>query len=123
MSKILLVEDDQLLGKLYSDLLSAESDLSVSRSIDGEDGYNKIVNDNWDLILLDTLLPKMNAVDILNKIKQSNPQKLNQKIIIITNLDDSKMLTDLKKFGYEILIKNQLNPDQFVDKIKTFFNH
>ncbi|MBI5127782.1 response regulator [Candidatus Roizmanbacteria bacterium] len=120
MKRILLIEDDQLMGKLYFDFLNQDKEYQVTFVEDGEVAYTKIIEEDWDLILLDTLLPKMNAIDILAKIKKNRPEKLKQKIVIITNLDDSRMLADLKGYNFEILFKSQFNPEQFVAKIKSF---
>jgi len=120
MKKILLIEDDELMGKLYYDLLSQEKDFQVSLITDGKIAYNKIIENNWDLILLDTLLPKMNALDILNNLKKTNPEKLKQKIVIITNLDDGQEIESIKSYNFEVINKSQLNPDQFLVKIKSY---
>lgn len=119
MNRILLIEDDELFGKIYTDLLSQEAGYTVEWVMDGESGYKKIVEGGWSLILLDSLLPKMNAVDILNKIKLTDPSKFNQKILIITNLESGKMMEDIKRFGFEVIIKSDLDPGHFVSKIKN----
>lgn len=119
MKKILLIEDDELFGKIYTDLLNQESEYSVEWIMDGDTGYKKIIEGGWNLILLDSLLPKMNAVDILNKIKITDPGKFNQKILIITNLESGKMMEDIKSFGFEVIIKSDLDPVHFVSKIKN----
>lgn len=119
MNRILLIEDDDLFGKIYTDLLNQESGYSVEWIMDGDTGYKKIIEGGWNLILLDSLLPKMNAVDILNKIKITDPGKFNQKILIITNLESGKMMEDIKSFGFEVIIKSDLDPVHFVSKIKN----
>lgn len=123
MKKILLVEDDEFLRTLYIDLLKNLKATEVTSVIDGREAFNKIKNDFFDLILLDTLLPNMNAIDILNNLKTAHPDKLNQKIVIITNLDDEKMLEQIKAFHYNIIIKSQLNPEEFINKIKLILNY
>ncbi len=109
-----------MLGQLYFDLLKAEKNFSVSLIIDGESAYNKIVSENWDLILLDTLLPKINALELLNKLKSKNPNKLKQKFVIITNLDDNQLIASLKEYKFDILIKSHLNPAQFKQKVNQY---
>lgn len=122
MKKILLIEDDELFGKIYSDLLSQEAGYSVEWVTDGETGYRKMVEGGWSLVLLDSLLPKLNAVDVLNKLKQAHPEKFTQNTLIITNLENGKMMEDLKSFGLEVLIKSEMTPDQFITRVKTFFS-
>ena len=119
MKKILLIEDDQFLRTLYLDLLK-KIEVQVDFAVDGEEAYKKITEGNWDLILLDVLLPKMNALEILNKLKAEQPDKLKQKIVISTNSVDDTMYTTLKNFGIEILNKSEMNPDQFIKKVTDY---
>lgn len=119
MKKILLVEDDEFLGKLYFDLL-IKSNFAVDILTDGLSAYGKICVADYDLIILDSILPKMSAIDILNKLKNENSSKLKRKFLIFTNIEDSEMLKNLKSFGYEIVIKSHINPDQFLQKVKQY---
>jgi DNA-binding response OmpR family regulator len=119
MKKILFVEDDEFLGTIYSDILKSIHDVSVLLINDGKNAYNEILKTDWDLIILDALLPELSAVDILNQLKQFKPEKLKQNIIILTNLEDGKMMDELKQFQYKIFLKKSLNPDEFLTEIKN----
>ena len=66
--KILIVEDDQSLNKQLSELLSAR-DFSVNQCFDGEVGLAKALNENFDLILLDVLLPKLDGFSMLKRLR------------------------------------------------------
>ena len=63
-TKILLIEDDQLLREMYNELLTDEG-LEVTACVDGEEGYNKAVEGGFDLVLLDIMLPKMDGLQDL----------------------------------------------------------
>lgn len=122
MKKILFVEDDEFLGTIYSDILKSIPDLSVLLVNDGKNAYNQILENDWNLIILDALLPEMNALDILKELKKSNPKKLEQKIIILTNLEEGEMMEELKLFKFKIYLKKSLNPDEFLAEIKSLLN-
>jgi len=115
--KILLVEDDQFLRTLYTDLLKAENFI-VEEAVDGEEAYNKIKTCGWDLILLDVVLPKMDGLQVINKLRTESPETVKQKIVLLTNLDKSSLEKEVGQMGYQYLIKSDLNPEQFVNKIK-----
>lgn len=115
--KILLVEDDQFLRTLYDDLLKTEG-LSVEQAVDGEEAYNKIIVGGWDLILLDIMLPKMDGIQVINKLKAENPNSLQQKIILLTNLDKDALVKEVGQTGFKYLIKSDFNPEEFVNKVK-----
>lgn len=71
MAKILIVEDDQSIRNLISMTLIVEN--HITEEVDnGEDAYEMIEKDTYDLILLDIMLPKMNGYELLQKIKHKN---------------------------------------------------
>ena len=117
--KILLVEDDPVLQKLYSDLLTSAA-LQFEAVSDGETGYQKMSQGGWKLILLDLILPKMNGFDIIKKIKENPPQDSIGKIVLLTNLEQGKEIDEIKSLGYQFLIKSDLDPNQFIEKVKLF---
>ncbi len=117
--RILLVEDDLLLQKLYLDLLNGEK-FNVDLATDGEEAYEKMKQGGFDLVLLDIMLPKMSGTDVMKKLQTEHPINPNKKIIFLTNLDKGKNIDDAKQMGNEYLVKSDLTPDQFINKVKSF---
>ena len=70
MAKILLVDDDVELTALLKDILSLEG-YSVVEANNGIEGLAAI-SDDLDLILLDIMMPKMNGMDMLRKLRETN---------------------------------------------------
>ena len=69
MYKILVVDDSALMRRIVCDIINADNDFRVvDVSADGEDAYNKIKNNPYDIILLDMVLPKLPGVDLLAKL-------------------------------------------------------
>src|SRR3989338_1667904 len=118
-SQILLVEDDPFLQKLYLDLLSGEK-YDVTISGDGEDAYNKMKEGGYDLVLVDYMLPTMNALDILKKLKNEPPKVPNKAIVLLTNMDNKKDLQETADMTKGYIIKSDLNPEQLLEKVKSF---
>lgn len=121
-AKVLIVEDEEFLRDVYVDTLSPQG-YSIEVAKDGEEALNKIKNEDWDLILLDILLPKMSAFDILEKLN-NDPEynKLkNKNILFLTNLDsESDMHRALALGGHGYLIKSNITPGELVQNIKSF---
>ncbi|MBI4225699.1 response regulator [Candidatus Roizmanbacteria bacterium] len=117
--RILLVEDDPLLLKLYTDLLTGEN-FFVESASDGLTAYQKMKQGGWDLVLLDILLPELGGIEIVKKLKDDQEAKPNKKIVFLTNLDQGKEIDEIKKLGFEYIIKSSLNPDELVNKIKAY---
>jgi len=70
MSHILLIDDDTELTSLLSEILQLEG-FSVSVAHDGEAGL-AAVTDDIDLILLDVMMPKLNGIDMLKKLRKND---------------------------------------------------
>jgi len=67
---ILLVEDDEKISKLVKGLLEEDS-YHVTQSFDGDDGYSKIIEKKYDLILLDIMLPKLNGYKLCRQVRSA----------------------------------------------------
>lgn len=68
MAHILLIDDDTELTALLTDILQLEG-FTVSQANDGEAGL-AAVDDSIDIILLDVMMPKLNGIDMLKKLRQ-----------------------------------------------------
>ena len=68
MSKILIIEDDQTLNDQLTDLLEDQG-FSVKQCHDGQKGLLAAVDEAFDLILLDVLLPVINGFSVLNQLR------------------------------------------------------
>jgi len=120
MAKILIVEDDQFLREFYQELLQAEGYL-VDVAADGETGEKKIRQDNFNLILLDIMLPKKDGLQILKDLKAKPPSSKMGSIVILTNLGQDAVIKECFELGAQgFLIKSALNPDQVLTEIKSY---
>ncbi|MBL1210780.1 response regulator transcription factor [Geminocystis sp. GBBB08] len=82
--KIILVEDDQRLGKLIQDYLIPESE-KVDLVNTGIDLKEKLDQENYDILILDVMLPKKNGIDICRELRSSG---VNIAILFITALNN-----------------------------------
>lgn len=114
--KILIVDDDLTLREMYEERLKYDGFIVIGAS-DGEEAISKTISELPDLILLDVMMPKMNGIDVMRKLREDEKTK-NIPIIILTALiqeiDKLKgMMTD--KDGY--LIKSEQMPKEVISKV------
>ncbi|WP_031483254.1 response regulator [Maridesulfovibrio frigidus] len=69
--KFLIVDDNQGVRKITSDILRAVGFQNVIQAENGKLGWNKIVKDSPDFVILDWDMPVMNGIELLNKIRSS----------------------------------------------------
>ncbi|WP_411768167.1 sigma-54-dependent transcriptional regulator [Winogradskyella sp. A3E31] len=75
MQKILIIEDEAAIRRVLVKILSEESDTySVEEAEDGLSGIEKIKKDDFDLILCDIKMPKMDGVEVLEAVKKIKPE-------------------------------------------------
>ena len=119
MAKILIVEDDQFLRELYCDVLKAEGYV-IDIATDGEEGFKKIKEGGYDLVLLDIILPKIDGLEIMRRIKTDPSALPNKCVIFLTNLDKEEEIRTALQLGNGYLIKSQITPGNLVQEVKTY---
>lgn len=120
--KILIVEDDQFLREFYQELLMAEG-YFVDVAPDGEIALYKLQNNEYNLALLDIMLPKKDGVQILRDLKLKPPKSANITIVVLTNLGQDLVIKECFNLGADgYLIKSALNPDQVLTEVKSYLD-
>jgi len=75
MSKILIIEDEAAIRRVLVKILSEENDAyQVEEAEDGVVGLEKIKNNDYDLVLCDIKMPKMDGVEVLEEVKKIKPE-------------------------------------------------
>jgi DNA-binding NtrC family response regulator len=75
MSKILIIEDEAAIRRVLTKILSEENDsYKVEEAEDGLQGIEKVKNEDYDLILCDIKMPKMDGVELLEAVKKIKPE-------------------------------------------------
>jgi len=75
MAKILIIEDEAAIRRVLTKILSEESkDYQVEEAADGLEGINKIREEDYDLVLCDIKMPKMDGVEVLEAARKLKPE-------------------------------------------------
>lgn len=120
--KILVVEDDQFLREFYQELLTAEG-YFVDMAAEGETAELKIQQNEYDLVLLDIMLPKKDGVQILRDLKIHPPKSPQVPIVVLTNLGQDTIIKECFSLGAAgYIIKSAMNPDQILTEIKSYLS-
>ena len=117
MTKILIVEDDPLMSRMYQKIFKFEG-FDVDFASDGEEGLEKIRATKPTLVLLDIMMPKMNGLEVLEKIKL-DPETKAIPIIMLTNLAGTQDAeAALAKGAVKYIIKSENEPKTVVGMVK-----
>jgi len=115
--KILMIEDDKFLRKIYRDKLTRAGFVFIEAT-NGIEGANKIISEKPDLVLLDLILPRKNGFDVLIDMKRNLNTK-NIPVIILSNLSQELDIKRGLSFGAEdYLVKTDISLSEVVDKVR-----
>ncbi|MGN0904036.1 MAG: response regulator [Alphaproteobacteria bacterium] len=117
--KVLIVEDNPLNMRLFSDLLKV-ADLDVIQVIDGMEALNRVIEHTPDLILMDIHLPGISGLDITRSIRQ-NEKVRHIPVIAVTaasaNQNDEEAILGV---GFNARILKPISVTDFLSKVKEF---
>jgi len=116
MTKILIVEDDPLMSRMYQKIFIFEK-FQVEMAGDGEEGLAKVATFNPTIILLDVMMPKMNGLEVLEKLKANLATKAIP-VIMLTNLAGQQDAeAAMVKGAVKYIIKSEHEPKEVVDLV------
>jgi len=118
MKRILIIEDDPIVGHIYQTRLEKEG-YEVDVAHDGQSGFYRIHEFKPDAVLLDLMLPKMNGVEILKKIRAQS-QFGHTPVIVFTNAYVPNMIHESFGAGAtQVFNKATLTPRQIIDALQN----
>jgi len=119
--KILIVEDEHFISELYVRALG-RGGYDVTVEVDGKRGMELAQTNNFDIVLLDLMIPTMTGIDVLRQLRAPGAKPLKAKIIITTNLEQREDIrADIESHADAYLVKAEITPRElvaFVDTIK-----
>jgi DNA-binding response OmpR family regulator len=117
MTKVLIIEDDPLIYRLYKKLFALEG-FEVELADNGLSGLEILPVFKPDIILLDIMMPTMNGLDMLTKIK-ADPATKDIPVIVLTNVSDMSVAHMATSNGAVLcLIKSQTEPSEVVAAVR-----
>jgi len=118
---ILIVEDEASLLTALGDSLKGQG-FKVIETKNGEEGLAKAFSSHPDLILLDIIMPRMDGMTLLRKLREDSWGKT-ALVIFLTNLSDMEKISEaLANKATTYLIKSDWDMDEILEKIKTKIN-
>lgn len=115
--RVLLIEDEIVLLNLLSEKFK-DSGFEVNSAQSAEAGIKSALQNHPDLILLDIILPKMDGLTMLKKLRQDKWGK-GVPVIILSNLSDQKKVSEAMKIGvYDFLVKSNVKLSEVVEEAR-----
>ncbi len=114
MSRILIIEDEDSIADLEKDYLEL-SDFEVTIENDGMKGLDTVINEDWDLLILDLMLPGIDGFEICKRIRESRNMPI---IIVSAKKDDIDKIRGLG-LGADDYMTKPFSPSELVARVKA----
>lgn len=114
--KVLCIEDERFISELYVRALT-RAGYEVKVEVDGQKGLTLAQTDQFDIILLDLMIPSITGIEVLRRLRDPNQTPhLHGKIIITTNLEQREDIrADIEKQADGYIVKAEITPRELVE--------
>ena len=114
MDKILIIDDDEELCELVSEYLGVEG-FEVESVNDGETGLKRALSGDYDMVILDVMLPKMNGFDVLRNLREESQLPV---IMLTARGDDMERIVGLE-IGADDYLPKPFNPRELAARLRA----
>ncbi len=115
---ILLVDDDLTLREMYAERLKAEG-FAVDTAKDGEEALQKVTQTQPNIVLLDVMMPKINGLDVLKKMREQEGTKNIPVIVLTALIQDREKMESITRGADDYIVKSETMPGDVIQKVKN----
>ncbi|MGG3799300.1 response regulator transcription factor [Metabacillus fastidiosus] len=120
MTKILLAEDEEVLRMLVVDTLEDEG-YTIDEASDGEEAYELIKENEYDLILLDYMMPVYTGLELIEMIRKL-PEHEETKVMMLSAKSQASDQERVLSAGANYFMSKPFSPMQLIERIETILN-
>ncbi|MGM0841595.1 MAG: response regulator transcription factor [Bacillota bacterium] len=120
MARILIAEDEEVLRMLMVDTLEDEGH-ELDEAADGREAVDHIMENDYDLILLDYMMPLLTGLEVIERVRNS-PEKSTVKIMMVSAKSQQSDKDLVLKSGADYFIAKPYSPAELVQRIEDILN-
>lgn len=115
--KVAIIEDDIAIVQMYRTKFESEG-YNVETAGDGIIGLELIESFSPDIILLDLMMPNMDGLDMLQRLRGTTEGK-KARVVVLTNMGDTETATKVYKMAADdYIVKAEMTPKQVAERVK-----
>ncbi len=118
---ILLVDDDMTLREMYTERLKTEG-FQVVTAKDGEEALQIATESHPNVILLDIMMPKINGLDVLKKLKEQSETKDIPVIVLTALIQDRERMESVTRGADDYIVKSETMPGEVIQKVRALID-
>lgn len=120
--RVLLIEDNSIQRERVKKYFSNHAVISISlEAKNGIEGLDKIINrqNDYDIIVMDMILPEQDGFYILNNLKEHN---INKRIIVVSSYNNDQIIREVSEYGVDYYILKPYNESVLENRILSVFD-
>lgn len=116
---IAIAEDNPQTLSLLNDMLEKEEGFRVvAKANNGEDAYHMIMDTKPDVVLMDIILPRLDGISVMERVKKNKDLKKNPSFIMVTAAGSDNVTEEAFGMGASYYIMKPFDKDVVIDKIR-----
>jgi DNA-binding response OmpR family regulator len=117
---ILIVDDSRAVRQLLKMVLQRHVDCNIMEAEDGQEAYEKLKDDNYDLLITDINMPRMNGLSLVGRVR--NELNLRTPIVIVTTMGHEEDRDAGINLGADTYITKPINATHLVETVTRLLN-
>ncbi len=116
---VAIADDNENMIRLLSDIVRTDEELQViGTAKDGEEAYEMIRTKEPDVVLLDIVMPKLDGLGVMDKVRNDKNMKKHPNFIMVSAIGQEKITEDAFRRGADYYIMKPFDKDIIVNRIK-----
>lgn len=120
MPKILVADDEEVLRMLIVDTLEDEG-YELEEAVDGEEAYQLFLENDYDLLLVDYMMPGMTGVELLKKVRE-HEEKGQVKTLMLTAKSQQRDIEEAKAAGADYFLSKPFSPVKLIGIVEDILD-
>ncbi len=116
--KVLIVDDEPKVRDIFKQFCELSKAVDVDMADNGTEALDKIMDNDYDLVTMDLIMPEMSGVEAVSKIKEAKPHL---PVIVITGNATEKLVNQAGLQGASVLLYKPVLMDNFLDEVANTF--
>ena len=119
-----IADENKIMVHLLSDIVAREEEIQVvGTACNGEEAYKMIKTKEPDVVLLDIVMPKLDGLGVIDKVKKDKTLKKSPTFIMVSAIGQERVTEDAFKLGADYYIMKPFDREMIVNRIKMVRHH